>query len=646
MRMAYARRLLALYQETFVRIIPISKLAFSPLLLLSGVVAADTGDTPDTIVVSATRTPLPEREVASSISVVTADDIAMRQLRTLPDILQQVPGLNVVQTGGPGGQTSIFMRGTNSNHTKVFVDGIDVSDPSNPTGAFDFSQFLAQDIERVEVLRGPQSGLYGSDAIGGVINVITKSGSGPAKITAGIEGGSFDTFNQTVGINGAVQDFHYAANLEHLHAGETPVTPRYLLAPGERRIEDYDDNLTASSKLGYDFNDQFDLGLVARYTDTHLRITGDDFSTFPATPAAAQSENDTRQLFARLSAHAVLAEGAFEQTLGLAWSNLKLSDLNPDATRSDLAGERVKADWLGNIRLGDGEQLVLGAEHQRDEITLPVSAATRIESGYAELQSTFSDAFAGSVAARYDHNDRFGSKVTYRVAPEYSIKDSGTKFKASLGTGFKAPTLDQLFQNFPEFGFFANPNLRPETSLGWDVGIEQTALMNSLRFGATYFHNNIRNLIEDNADFSTYINVGRATTQGAESFVSYQAFKTLALRLDYTYTLAVDDDLRQELLRRPKHKVILNSTWAASERLSLSATLLGTSSWVDGNRDFSVQRLTASGYATVNIAATYDLSQHFAVFARVNNLFDHQYETPVGFLAPSRGAYAGLKAKF
>jgi len=133
---------------------------------------------PDTIVVTATRIPTPEIQVASSITVVSADDIAARQLKSLPDLLQQVPGLSVVQSGGPGGQTSVFMRGTNSNHTKVLVDGIDVSDPSNPTGAFDFSQFLTQDIERVEVLRGPQSGLYGSDAIGGVINVITRSGSG------------------------------------------------------------------------------------------------------------------------------------------------------------------------------------------------------------------------------------------------------------------------------------------------------------------------------------------------------------------------------------------------------------------------------------------------------------------------------------
>jgi vitamin B12 transporter len=160
-----------------------------PAFACAAVAAAGIEDDPNTIVVTATRIATPELQVASSISVVTADDIAAKQFQSLPNVLEQVPGLNVVQTGGVGGQTSVFMRGTNANHTKVFIDGIDVSDPSSPSGTFDFGQFPAQDIQRVEILRGPQSGLYGSDAIGGVINVITKSGSGPAQFNAGAEAG-------------------------------------------------------------------------------------------------------------------------------------------------------------------------------------------------------------------------------------------------------------------------------------------------------------------------------------------------------------------------------------------------------------------------------------------------------------------------
>jgi vitamin B12 transporter len=604
-------------------------------------------DGPDTIVVTATRIPTPEIQVASSISVVTAADIADRQIQTLPDLLKDLPGLNVIQTGGAGGQTSVFMRGTNSNHTKVLVDGIDVSDPSSPSGTFDFGQFLAQDIQKVEILRGPQSGLYGSDAIGGVINVITKSGSGPAQFTAGAEAGSFDTFNQTAGVSGSLDQFHYAANLEHLHSGATPVTPLDLLAPGERRIDDYYDNLTGSTKLGFDVTEHFDVGLVARYTDSHLRLTGENEDNFPLDfPDSAQSANDTRQYYARATAHLVSLDGGLEQTLGIAYSDVKSFETSPENPESDFFGSRVKIDWQGNIRLATDEKLVLGAEHQRDEMTVPLSASTTIDSGYAELQSSVDDALFNTLSVRYDDNDRFGSKVTYRVAPAYVIQETGTKLKASVGTGFKAPTLSQMFQNFPDFDFFANPNLRPETSLGYDLGVEQSLSSDSVRFGVTYFRNDIKNLITDNIDFTTDVNVGRAVTEGVESFASYQPLRQLTFRLDYTYTQATDDILHEELLRRPKHKVDLNAAWHATDRLSLNATVLSVSSWIDGNRDFSIPRLTAPGYTTVDVAASYDLSGNLTLYGRVTNLFDRHYENPVGFLQPSIGAFAGIRTRF
>jgi vitamin B12 transporter len=604
-------------------------------------------DSPETIVVTATRLPTPEAQVASSISVVTADEIADRQLQTLPDLLKVVPGLNVVQTGGPGGQTSVFMRGTNANHTKVLVDGIDVSDPSSPGGTFDFGQFLTQDIEKVEVLRGPQSGLYGSDAIGGVINIITKSGSGPAEFNAGAEAGSFDTFNQNAGVSGSAEQFHYAANLQHYHSGATPVTPLDLLAAGEQRIDDYYDNLTGSTKLGFDVTDHFDLGLVARYTDSHLRLTGENEDNYPADfPDSSQSRNDTRQYYTRAIAHLTSPGGAFEQILGFAYSDVKSYETGPDAPESDFFGERVKIDWQGNVRLAADEKLVLGAEHERDEMTVPLSASTTIDSGYAELQSSFADALYNTLSVRYDDNDRFGGKFTYRIAPAYLIEDTGTKLKASVGTGFKAPTLSQMFQNFPEFDFFGNPNLKPETSVGYDVGFEQAVAGNVVRFGATYFHNDIKNLITDNADFTSLVNVGRAVTQGVESFASYQPLKSLTFRLDYTYTEATDEIADEELLRRPKHVGSLNAGWHASTRLSLNATVLSVGSWIDGNRDFSIPRLTAPGYTIVDVAASYDITAHLELTARVDNLLDRHYENPVGFLGPSLGAFAGVRAKF
>ncbi|HEX5509080.1 MAG TPA: TonB-dependent receptor plug domain-containing protein, partial [Pseudolabrys sp.] len=170
------------------------------------------------VVVSATGIPTPSDQVASSVTVITADDLQRDQRRTVADALSTVPGLNVVQSGGPGGQTAVFIRGTNANHVKVLIDGIDVGDPSVPNGAFDFAHLLTGDIERIEILRGPQSGLYGSDAIGGVISITTKSGEGPPKATGVVEGGSFGTFNQTANLSGSQGNFSYAFNILHFQS--------------------------------------------------------------------------------------------------------------------------------------------------------------------------------------------------------------------------------------------------------------------------------------------------------------------------------------------------------------------------------------------------------------------------------------------
>ncbi len=606
--------------------------------------SADAAQALQLVVVTATRIPTPELELASSVTVVTADEIAAQQRRTFADVLKDIPGLNVVQQGGPGSVTSVFMRGTNSNHTKVILDGIDVSDPSNANAAFDFGQLLTHDIERVEVLRGPQSGLYGSDAIGGVINVITSSGSGPVKAAASVEGGTFSSFNQTAGLSGSQDAFHYSANIAHLHSGATPVTPLELLGPLERRNDDYYDNFTVSTKLGLEVRQSLELGLVARYTSTHLHYTGDDFSTFPALPAAQQSESSTDQYYGRATAHLLSLDGALNQTLGVAFMRNQTATLQPQIPESLNTGERVKVDWQGAIRLAGTATLLLGVEDARDEISQPLSASMRIDSGYAELQSQLGEHWFSALNVRYDDNDRFGGKVTYRIAPAWVSTTTGTKLKASVGSGFKAPTLSELFQNFAPF-FFANPDLRPESSVGYDAGIEQHLAGSRLRLGATYFHNHIRDLITTDVTGTTWANVGRATTDGVESFIACQPVSGLSLRLDYTYTQASDDVLQQELLRRPRHKGTLNASWQAGDTLVLNLNLLAVSGWVDGNRDFSIPRLDAPGYTTVNLAAALDVTRTLTVFGRVDNLFDRHYQNPVGFLQPRLGVFAGIRAK-
>ncbi len=621
-----------------------------PLVLaaLPALCRAAEADELQIIVITATRIPTPLLQVASSITVVTAADIEARQERTFADVLKDIPGLNVVQTGGPGGETSVFMRGTNSNHTKVFIDGIDVSDPSNATGAFDFGQLLTQDIERVEVLRGPQSGLYGSDAIGGVINIITRSGNGPAQFTGAAEGGTFDTFNQAGTVSGSDEAFHYSASVAHFHAGATPVTPLDLLLPGEARIDDYDDNLTLTTKLGYDVTPDFDLGLAARYTDIHLRDTGEDYLValpFTGYPAPEQTSADTVEYATRLTAHLKSFDGVLEQTLGLAYTHDRTDTVEPQTPPALNTGERRKADWQGDVKFDPTETLVLGAEYERDEIDQPITADVHIGSAYGELQSQIGDHWFSALNVRNDDNSRFGDKTTWRFAPGWVLTETDTKLHASVGTGFKAPTLSELYQSFPAFFFFANPNLKPESSTGWDAGIEQAVVHDVLRVGVTYYYNRIRDLITTDVTGTTWANVGRATTDGIESFIAYQPLRELTLRVDYTYTQAEDDVLEQPLLRRPKHRGSFVATWQATRAWQWNLDVLAVGNWVDVSRDGLTSGLSAPGYTTVNLATSYDLTPRVALFARVDNLLDRHYENPIGFLQPSIGVYAGLKVR-
>lgn len=626
------------------------------------------------IVVSPTMVPTPSNRIASSVTVITAQDLQREQIRTVPDALKSVPGLNVVQSGGVGAQTSIFMRGTNSNHVKVFIDGIEIGDPSSPNGAFDFAHLLTGDVERIEVLRGPQSGLYGADAIGGVIWITTKKGEGPAKASATAEGGSLGTFNQAGHLSGSQGNFNYAFNILHLRSTDVPVTPLDLLAPGEKRNNDTYDNWTYSTKLGADLSDNFAVNFVARYTDAKHRFTGDDAVNFPpnAAPEVLQDTQVNHQLFTRGEAVWSLFDGKFKNYFGVNYSNQWAWAFNPNpdsftpfgsvAPPVTNVGERTKFDWRGEIRVLPGQTLVLGAEDETQRLRTDstgsvmggvfVPVTTRASNGnkaaYAELQSSFADRFFLTSNIRIDDNDSFGSHVTWRIAPAFIVPVTETKLKATYGTGFKAPTLTQLFVNNPTIGQLANPNLKPEFSKGYDFGFEQPLFDNRLRFGVTYFHNDITDLINPqfNPNFTfVFVNLGDVETHGIEAFATAVITPRLKVRADYTHTIAKDATTGLELLRRPQDKFSASLAWLPADGLTVSATLLHVGSWIDVNRDTPVfiPRLNASPYTVVNLAADYAVNNHVTVFGRIDNLFDRDYQNPVGFLHPGFSVFGGVR---
>jgi vitamin B12 transporter len=603
------------------------------------------------VVVSPTATVTPVDQVASSVTVITAKDMERDQRRTAPDALATVPGLNVVQSGGPGGLTSVFMRGTNSNHTKILIDGIDVSDPSNPNRSFDLGQLLTADIQQIEVLRGPQSGLYGADALGGVISIITKKGEGPPRATATIEGGSFGTFNQTVGLSGAQDRINYAFTVAHFSALDIPVTPLQLLPPGQKAIGNSYDNMTYSTKLGADVSENLTLNAVVRYTDATLHFTGDTFDpvTFASFPAAAQSTQIVHQLFTREEAVWSVLDGRIRNYFGVNYTNNWNYNISPgDAAPTITTGDRVQYDWHTVTQLTPHNTFIVGAEHETETLqTSTVSAQNVNKAGYMELQSEFANRVFLVENIRQDDNDRFGEHPTLRIAPAVIVPFTETKLKGSYGTGFKAPTLNQLFVSFPAFFFFANPNLKPEQSVGYDAGFEQPLFNDRLRFGSTYFHNDITDLIQSVVDPTTFsstnVNVGRATTEGTENFVAATVTDRIRFRADYTFTRTVDAMTGLELLRRPKEKWSAQLIWNPIDPLTLSATVLHTGSFIDANRDFSIPRLLAPAYTVVNVAADYAVTDQLKVFGRIDNLFNVHYQNPTGFLQPSLGVYGGIR---
>lgn len=586
-------------------------------------------------VVSATLVPTPSSQIASSVTVITADDLERDQRRTVPDALNAVPGLNVVQTGGPGGQTSVFIRGTNSNHVKVLIDGIEVADPSNANRAFDFGQLLTNDIERIEVLRGPQSGLYGADAIGGVISITTKKGSGPLKAKGTVEGGSFGTFNQYGGVSGSQDRFNYSFNIAHFRAPDTEVTPSRILPPGRPAFGNFYDNKTYSSKLGVDMTENFSINWVGRYTDSLLRFTRG------AVPNAFQSRQDVNQFHTRGEAVVTLFDGRLKNYLGVNFTDHWTSVLSPGVVTPAInQGYRRKYDWRGVVSVVPAHTVIMGLEKDSETMQATgVSAENGNKAGYVELQSEIAQRIFLAANARRDSNERFGGRTTYRVAPAVIAPVTETKFKASYGTGFKPPSLFQLFFQSPFFN--GNPNLSPETSRGYDYGFEQSVANDRFRFGVTRYRNKIENLIASDPTFTTLINVDRSSIYGYEAFAALNVNSQLSFRSDYTYT-HVEASADPAIVRRVPHKYSLTSIWTPITPLQLSATIIRSSSWRDFDR-VTFETVNQAAYTTVNLAANYIIDQHVTVFGRADNLLNQHYENPNGFLRPGFAIYAGMR---
>lgn len=643
---------------------------------------------PEVVTVSALRRPVRADDVGSSVTVVTDEQIATQQRRTLPDILARQPGLNVVRSGGFGGTTSIFMRGANPNDVKVRIDGMDINDGSSASNAFDAGQFVTDGIGSIEILRGPQSGLYGADAMAGVIDINTKQGEGRFKPFVRIEGGSYGTFNQAFGASGSAGRFHYNVVLSHYRSDGFHEIPRYIERYNEanraqRRAGDRNDNRSANVKLGYDVTHNFDLGLTARLIQAnyHTFTSYDQMFTPYNGDQLIRDQNTQNEAVVRGTAHLSSFGGRFDQVLGLGYMTNRrrymqdgsYADGEPAMTDPDYyRSTRLKVDWHGTVDLRKFGTVLVGAEHFHDNInvstddpTAPVhtSAGMDTTAGYGQYEGNWNRILYGAANVRYDANSRYGNHVTWRVAPAIHVPNTGTIIKASAGSGFHAPSLYQLFVNQRGAGWAeeGNPNLKAETMIGYDVGVEQKLLHDKLHFGATWYDNKVRNLIQSSSyvlpsagsawgDYIySYGNVGHARMYGVEAFLDWKALDTLSFALNYTWTHARDTENDALLQRRPQHKFNFNTTWSPVKDFTLSGNILYTSGWRDYplvGENYCATCAKGHGYFTIDLTAHYKINRYISVFARADNLLNRQYENPVGYLQPGRAGYGGFTLNY
>lgn len=584
------------------------------------------------VVVTATKTEVPLKEVTSSVTVITEEEIQAKNAKTVLEVLRDVPGLDVVQTGGPGGTTSVFMRGSNSSHTLVLIDGVQVNSPT--TGAFDFADMTVDNVERIEIVRGAQSTLYGSEAIGGVINIITKRGKGAPAFSLSAEAGAFRSFRESIGLRGTTPLLDYSLSVARF---DTDGFSKASERNGNTEDDGYE-NTTLSSRLGMNLGAVGQLDLTARYTNAKVDLDGCGFPVCPIDDPNFVQDSQSLVISTRYSRPLT---GWWNQQLQIGFDLEELKGSDPDTVFSnyEIDTQSRRTEWQHHFSISEADLLTLGYEYEvqagRGEGTFDESISN--SALYIQNQHHVSEAFSQVVGVRADYNSRFGDKITYKAEAAYNPSGTGTRFRAAYGTGFRGPTLNDLF--FPGFG---NPDLEPETSESVEGGIEQALFSNKVSLRGTYFHTSFENLIVFDSVTSLPQNIGRARAKGAELELRVSPAKAITLRTNYTYTSARNEENDQELPRRPRQKAGAGLSITPIPSLKTQLDLL----YVGKRFNDSANTQPVDAYTLIHLAGSFDLTKTVQIFARVENLFDREYEEVLGYGTAGRSAYGGVKMTF
>jgi len=612
------------------------------VLLTVGAPRADDAEDED-IVISANRVATPISEIGSSVSVITAEDLEERGTMLVSDVLREVPGISVSRSGGIGGFTEVRMRGAESNQVVVLVDGVKVNDPS--TGLFAFENLTAANVERIEVVRGSRSMQHGADAIGGVISIITKKAkAGEEALHAGakVEYGSHATWNQSAYVSGRNNGLDYALDISRLvtngvssFAEKGNVDP--LGDPIYNSENDPYQNLSVNSRVGYQATDtlRFDSALWLLNSKSNFDDDGFDPDTFQIFYADTPSQMTFDALSGRLAAKLSSFEGKLEQTLALSYYQTRREATKVEFPSKQRA-KRQKLEYQADLRIDERQRISLGAEAEQNHfrsVAWGYEETTRNEAAFAEYAMKPVGELNVVVGLREDWHDEYGANTTYSASASYPIEKTGTRLRASWSTGFAEPNVFELH------GFFGNPDIKPEQSKSWEVGVEQGYWDDRIEVELTYFENRIRDLIVPTSEF-VYDNIEKSFTRGTEFQVSLDPSEGLEIVGSYTYMVPKDEQTHDDLLRRPRNVGSLNLNYRFLETTSLNLGLI-----VNGHQHDS-NGAQIDSYALVNLKLAYDLGDHFQLFGRVENLLNKDYVEVVHYQTLGRVGFIGVSCTY
>lgn len=593
------------------------------LIGTSGVCAAN-----DEVVVYGVRMEQAVTEVGSSVTIITAEDIEARGFAFVLDAIATAPGVTINQNGDFGGVASVRIRGASSEQTLVIIDGVVANDPTSPGGGFDFSSLDSSNIERIEVLRGPQSTLWGTDAIGGVINIITKrpvEGSG-SRVFA--QAGSFGSLRGGIDLNGAGERFDYRLAVTSV---STDGISKADEANGNTETDAYD-STTVSALFGARVGAEGRLQLSALWTESDTEydsfVFGDEGNV-----GDGDELSKNEGLTSNLTYQVPLLDGRLDNIFLLGYAETDRQGYTDGVPAFGSEGDRVSYRYQGTLQINDNNRLAFGLEREDNSSNDQESTIDGVFALY-EVQPV--DTLTLSAGMRRDDHDVYGGETTGRLAAAYNPSDQLT-FSASWGEGFKAPTLFQTT-------FFCcgatgpNTDLRPETSDAFDVGFIYRSNDSRGEIGLTYFDQDTTDLITFSFGIGGYENIARAKSTGVELSASYQFVDWLHASLNFTNIDATDDN-GDPLIRVPENTGDLALSLNPNGRLS------GILSVIYNDEEQDPNGVVESWYR-VDLAGEFAVSEKIEIYARVENLLDEQYQQVLGYGTPGLSGYIGARLAF